>query len=349
MKKELLIKYIQKETSDAEEQDVYEWINQNPKHKDYFLELQNLWVSQHLDNSRASDDEFLAMRQRIELEERNNTAPTASIPSKKQWLFWGYAASILLFVSIGLNISQYLNSQPEQTTISTPTLAQLPHSAKQTFYTNKGIKAQLTLPDGSKVWLNSDSYIQYPNQFGEKNREILFSGEGYFEVEKDPTKPMLIRTQKGFKVEVLGTSFNLKAYNNDDYAETTLYTGALQVRVPDITEKKERITQVKPLKSYTIKEKTCYINSPKGNIEDKYAWKDGVLIFDETPMKEVIKALERWHGTEFDIRDNRVYNYYLTATFKSESIIQIMEMIKLCTRLDYQVKENQVKLFLRKI
>ena len=109
------------------------------------------------------------------------------------------------------------------------------------------------------------------------------------------------------------------------------------------------VTILKPLESCIIREKQNPINIKPENPEKQTAWKDGRIIFESTPMAETIKILERWHGVEFEVRDKSVYTFDITARFKSESIVQIMEMIKYCALIDYSIDSNKVVLYRRKL
>ena len=352
MKKELLIKFIQDKTTDVENQMVLDWCEQKPSNKNHLIELKNIWISQHLDQTKASDEEFNSMMKLIheddEISQSNNRSLLKlATKSSRKYQYFAYAATVVMILSIGLNLFLHTTRSSQSLINSQINIVSLPDSMKQIYYTNKGVKAIVELPDGSRVWLNSDSKIEFPNQFSGDKREVNFSGEGYFEVVKNPEKPMVIQTSKDMNIEVLGTTFNLKAYDNDDYIETTLYKGEIQLRLKDKVRQKEYLTQIEPQKSYVIRSNQCYLNKPKSKIENKSAWKDGQLIFEDSPIDEVIKSLERWYGVNFSIKDKSIYKYNLTATFESESIVQILEMIKLCTRIDYQFNNNQADLFIQ--
>ena len=157
---------------------------------------------------------------------------------------------------------------------------------------------------------------------------------------------MNIETQRNFNVKVLGTSFNLKCYPNDSKAEATLYSGRISMISCYNNKIKEEIIEVMPNQSF-IFEQT--IKTPKlittSKPEDLKAWKEGELIFKETPMLEVFKILERWHGTQFIVNNSNIYNYKLSAHFTSESIIQIMEIIDMIMKIDYKYDNNCVTIY----
>ena len=345
MKKELLLRYIKGEATNKEEREILEWVGKSRENERYFVTLNNLWISQNISDKKASDEELEAI---VKL------TTGKKVLGGKFRKYVPYAAAAVILLSVGLNFLLFSGTvSPVKKGDEPVRMAYLPTEYKHEIYTEKGVKARVILPDGSKVWLNSDSRMVYPDRFETDIREIDFSGEAYFDVVKDSLRPLVINTNKDFKVEVLGTKFNLKSYDNDAEARTTLYSGSVNIvsKVPGgkLKEGKEVVTILKPLESCIIREKQNPINIKPENPEKQTAWKDGRIIFESTPMAETIKILERWHGVEFEVRDKSVYTFDITARFKSESIVQIMEMIKYCALIDYSIDSNKVVLYRRKL
>jgi len=344
MKKSLLLKYIRRETTSPEEDDVLKWINKSPDNERYFIGLNNLWISQNISQDKASKEEV------DEIKALTTNKKTSRFKYKKVTY---YVAAAIILISAGLNFFLIKENSLLQHKINEPIqLAELPSAYKHELYTEKGVKAKIILPDSSYVWLNSGSKIIFPDRFERNIREIEFSGEAFFDVHKDSLRPLVIKTNKNFKVEVRGTKFNLKTYDNDKEARTTLYSGSLNV-ISEVKGKnihsKEVITQLKPLETCIIRGYEKPVLLRPNNVNDHQAWKNGEIVFDSTPMEEVVKILERWHGINFEVKDKYVYNYNITAKFKSESIVQIMEMIKYCAPLDYSIDSTNVFLFKRKL
>lgn len=345
MKKELLLRYIKGEATNKEEREILEWVGRSQENEKYFVMLNNLWLSQNISDKKASEKE---------LEEIVRLTTGKRSSNRRFGKYLSYAAAAVIILSLGLNYLFFSGAVSTGNKQDKPVrMAYLPTEYKHEIYTEKGVKAKVTLPDGSQVWLNSDSRMIYPDRFESDIREIDFSGEAYFDVVKDSLRPLVINTNKDFKVKVLGTKFNLKSYDNDAEARTTLYSGSVNIvsKVPGgkLKEGKEVVTILKPLESCIIREKQNPINIKPENPEKQTAWKDGRIIFESTPMAETIKILERWHGVEFEVRDKSVYTFDITARFKSESIVQIMEMIKYCALIDYSIDSNKVVLYRRKL
>jgi len=151
-----------------------------------------------------------------------------------------------------------------------------------------------------------------------------------------------VNTNKNFRVEVFGTKFNIRSYENDDEAQTTLFSGSITLTRKLENSPREVITQLKPKESFVIRDNNAPLLIRQADTTKQKAWKEGKLLFESTPISEVIKKLERWHGTEFQVIDNEVLNYKITANFKAESIVQIMEMIQFCSFVDYTLEGNRV-------
>jgi len=328
MKKYTLIKYFRGEASDSEIDSIIEWINSSPQNRSYFAEQKALYTA--LESLELNDSNQQA---------NNLTAKKFGHISLVKYTAAAVIATICFLAGFWINNGNDKSNKDIQLIAESKTTVPLKHS----LYTEKGVKGFITLPDSSRVWLNSDSRISYPDEFTGERRIVRLSGEAYFEVTTDSLHPMVVLTNKDFMIEVLGTTFNIRSYENDATAETTLYTGKIKMYYKDRMSSQIRTADLKPNDSFT------YTNSsrthkqtiaPKPEI--KRAWKDGELIFDNTSMEDVIKRLERWHGTNFIVNNNSIYKRKLSATFTSESIVQIMEIIRMVMPITYIYDNNTV-------
>ncbi|MCK3685600.1 FecR domain-containing protein [Maribellus sp. YY47] len=205
----------------------------------------------------------------------------------------------------------------------------------QTIYTPYGAKTNYTLPDGSVVWLNAGSSFSYPVQFG-KIRTVNLVGEAFFEVVKS-SKPFIVNTEYG-EVKVKGTSFNVKAYTDDDNFETTLVEGVVAFSVKNST----REVTLKPGEQI---EKTGLGFEIKP-VETKYftSWKDGKLLFNREPFPDFIKRLERWYNVKIDFADPKLNELWYTGTIEMESISEVMELISKAAPVSYSF-DNKTRIF----
>jgi transmembrane sensor len=370
MDKSILLKYLNGELDSVAQQEVLDWINATKENEQYFINLMNLWATQTVSQEKASEGEYAQMIQKIrqvesglqnrklqcEVEEplwqneqskRSATNPhSAPAPSPNpvfKRLFWAAAAVIVLLVGSNLFLlSVKRDAVGIQNNIASALLPPKNIEAYKELYTNRGVKAKLLLPDSSVVYLNSDTKIIYPDRFDSLSRNVQIEGEAYFKVTRDTTRPMIVTTGKGFAVRVLGTEFNLKANRNDANAQATLYSGKIDI----IREKagKVVITDVQPNETITIGDDNICTKVILSEPQKLMAWRDGKLIFDNTPVSEAVKMLERWHGVEVDVADASILNFKLTATFEQESIVQILELLKIISYIDYSIEGKHVTL-----
>jgi transmembrane sensor len=156
--------------------------------------------------------------------------------------------------------------------------------------TPKGGQYQIILPDGSKVWLNSSSSIKYPATFAENERKVEVTGEVYFEVTKDKSKPFRVIFDET-EVEVLGTSFNVMAYKDDTTSRTTLVEGAVSLT------NKHSNKRLKPGQQASVSS-SGNITTQVVDIEEAIAWKKGLFYFRNANIQQIMKKAARWYDIE---------------------------------------------------
>ena len=205
----------------------------------------------------------------------------------------------------------------------------------QTIITPMGAKSKIVLSDSSIVWLNSGSTLSYPTKFG-NNRPVNLVGEAYFEVVKNE-KPFVVTTNYG-DVEVKGTSFNVKAYIDDNAFETTLEEGIVAFKIKDT----ENEVTLKPGEQL---EKTSDGFTVK-LVETKYftSWKEGKLLFNREPFPSFIKKLERWYNVKIEYNDRELDELWYTGTIEMETISEVMEMVSKAAPVIYSFN-NKTRIF----
>lgn len=202
--------------------------------------------------------------------------------------------------------------------------------------TNPGVVSTFDLPDGSRVWLNAASSLKYPADFVADSRQVTLEGQGYFEVTHDKKKPFIVNAGQDYSVKVLGTSFNVSAYKDEDMIETTLVEGIVDIKVHragglDIS----RI--LKPNEKATFIKNTKQLDVSTVNTDHETAWRDGELIFRNHSMSQVLKILGRHYHVKFQVKDTSVLNSIITARFKNESLAQVMEYLRLASGIKYTI------------
>ncbi|HBL74135.1 MAG: hypothetical protein A2W90_22485 [Bacteroidetes bacterium GWF2_42_66] len=200
-----------------------------------------------------------------------------------------------------------------------------------------GTKTHFFLPDSTEVWLNSASTIKFPSVFSGTIRLVELDGEAYFKVYKNKRKPFVVKNGS-FEVEALGTAFNLCAYSEDNKFTATLEEG--KIKVNERTVNKSLVISPGEQVRFSIQEKQ--LNKSDVDVQDIIAWKDGRLVFDQTPFSDVVLALGRWFNADIQLTDQSIANYRYTGTFTDESLSQVMELLKLTAPIDYSADKRSI-------
>lgn len=352
MNKDLLLKYLRGEADIKEKEMVADWLSNSKDNLNYFTNLKSVYVLSGLPTQKASLEEMEELSKIIEKGEILEKVTKKREFSERYFRFITVAASILLVCTISLllmlikenSINKKLVVDQYWKRIEIDT-SRAGEADIRELYTEAGVKGFVILPDGSKVWLNSSSKILYPQKFGEDSRCVSISGEAYFDVVTDSLRPMIVSTNRNFKIKVTGTKFNVRSYDDDSEAQTTLISGSITLFKKGEEGEEKTIAKLIPEQSYIIRDYQSPVLIKYVDTTRHSAWKGGVLIFDQTPMIDVIKILHRWHGADFIIEDPELLKFRFTANFKSESLVQIMEMIKFCSNIDYIIEDRRVTLF----
>ena len=198
-----------------------------------------------------------------------------------------------------------------------------------------GMLSTITLPDGSKVILNAGTTITYPNAFVSKNREVEINGEAFFEVAHDAEHPFIVKANQ-INVEVLGTQFNVKAYEEDDWIEVSLSEGKVEVQSKD---KKRRIFLSPGEQAYYDKHNHS-LTTRTVDIAHYTSWRNGIYYFRALPLKEIVKQLERIFNVNICITSSNIEDIILTGDFlRGENLEQILRVITADKRLKYRIEE----------
>jgi transmembrane sensor len=240
--------------------------------------------------------------------------------------------------------------------------------AKSEVSTKNGSRTKIQLPDGSTVWLNSSSKLVYDNEhFGTGIREVLLTGEAYFDVVKNPAKPFIIHTAK-MDIKVLGTAFNIKCYPGEKTTETSLIHGSVEVTLKDRQEKimmkpnekliinNDDVKQVvapgksiiasqkaAPLKERPIIELRNHLTLyPADNSIVETAWKENRLVFSSETLEEIALKMERWYGVTIIIVSERLKRELLTGAFEEETVYQALGALQLTTPFTYKMDKNVI-------
>ena len=204
--------------------------------------------------------------------------------------------------------------------------------------TPSGEREQFTLSDSTRVVLNSRTNIAYPEQFGKNERRVRLSGEAYFDVSKDK-KPFIIETAR-FNIRVLGTAFNVKAYEEDETVSVSVNEGRVEVSMSDATFTLTRNEKV------TLNSRTGEIMKEiSRNNASSFAWMKGWLYFNHTPIRDVARELERVYGCRIVFDDGQEFNNLISGEHDNKSLESVLQSIQYTTKIKYKKDGNDILFF----
>lgn len=320
---ELILKYLKGEASDNEMLEIETWVKESPENRQEFARKVNLYALSANVNGKDDRSDLGKIVSRIRQMERTRRAVR-------------YAAAAvvagILFVGAGLYSSYKIGSYKNEVEYI---LGQ--NDTELEYSTPYGVKSRISLPDNSVVWLNSGSRISFPSKFAGNERLISFSGEGFFEVQRDSLRPMKIVTPGDVTVNVLGTKFNLNTYAEERSMSLLLLSGKVNIRMKN----GRMIENIKPSEKVVIDkvEKSSRINPVKDTLPTT-GWREGWLIFDDLPLSEVFVKMKRWYGITVKIEDNSILEKRFSAKFKEESASQVLDLMRKTQLINYTVQDS---------
>ena len=202
-----------------------------------------------------------------------------------------------------------------------------------TLSTPKGGQYQLQLPDGSKVWLNAASSIKFPAAFSGSERKVELIGEAYFEIAKNAQKPFKVVLAQGAVIEVLGTHFNVMAYQNEKNINTTLLEGSVKI------SKSSLALTIKPGEQAVLN-KT--LQAYKVDAEQEIAWQKGDFQFSNTDFAGILRELERWYDVDFVYEElpSKKLNGIVSRKY---NLTQVLKMLEITGGVKFKMEGRQIR------
>ena len=322
---EIFERYILNTASPDEVKTLCEWVNKNTEISE--------WLEKQILDSPDNMNKELQMRMfndikttlRIEkptepeLNESKVTSGSA-FSGLKTWMRIA-AMFVLPFIS-ALGVYLFMSDK----NVTEPLLVSV----------ERGQKASITLPDGSKVWLNSLSELTYNSDFNTEKRELLLDGEAYFEVASNPDKPFVVRSNE-ITVEALGTAFGVKAYADDVSVSSILMQGKVRVTTPNgsiILKPNERIQYDRELATTR--------QSSVTNAVDFTGWIHNELRFENESLYEITRNIQRIYNVEIIFSTERLKKLRYTGTVDNNSLESVLNLITLTSPVSYQIDRQKV-------
>lgn len=329
-----IARYVTGEISDAERDDIEEWIEESRARKSFVDELKQAWAASNAE-PREYDVDAAWKRFQHRLEEHETAdeggkrprrkRSARSLSSRRRSRRWVSAGIVIVCLFVAVAISMFVG-EPESSSPVEP----------QVYATEAGERTEIQLSDGSTVMLNVDSELRVGDKFGEENREVQLEGEAYFEVEAG--SPFVVETEDA-QVRVLGTAFGVRSYSLEENMSVTVVEGKVGVNSPGDETAEHALKQ----RERAVVSSTGSINIASEVSLDQYlGWRQGRLAFHSTPLQEVIWELERTYGHQIWLLDSELADRRLTATFQEESLDKVLEVISLSLDVGYRVRDSTI-------
>ncbi|KAA0992092.1 FecR family protein [Dyadobacter aurulentus] len=209
-----------------------------------------------------------------------------------------------------------------------------------TLATPNGGQYQLSLPDGSRVWLNAASSITYPSAFTGGKREVTLRGEAYFEVTKDAAKPFIVDTEMQ-RVKVLGTSFNINAYSNENLSKTTLLTGSVRVNARSDNDDLRNEKVLKPGQQSIIGDNGRTVAVLEVDPTTAVAWKNGLFDFHGLNIEEAMKQIERWYDVRVTYKGPKPAGYLGGKMSRGVRLSTFLEFLEKDFRIQSEIMPDR--------
>lgn len=311
---ELLPRYCEGMATEEECQRVETWINQAAENEKLVKQIHTLYLATDTMTTLAKVDTEKALR-KVKGKIKDSRMTT-------KWE-WAQRVAAVLFIPLFITLLvQHFDTEVQEA-------AQMIE-----IKTNPGMTTSFVLPDSTVVYLNSESFLQYPSRFTGDTREVKLKGEAYFDVTKDAKKRFVVSTTHYSRIEVLGTSFNLEAYEEDTAVLATLVEGS--VNFSFTKNGKDKCISMAPGQKMIYNSRTGTTQLLATPCAAETAWKDGQIVFLNTPLTEALHMLEKRYNVAFRLKNNRLKENYFTGTFTSQRLERILEYFKISSNIRWR-------------
>lgn len=315
---DILIKKFKQEISTEEQALLDTWLT-NEQHQTIYHEMQILWntiVQEGLTYKSNADELWLQMEARMKSQEPRIVKITLN---KLRWIT--VAASFLLILM--LSFTGYVGKQWYQTNTITQS------------YSSLNGKSKVTLPDGSEVWLNAESRIEYSSKAWERERNVHLEGEAFFKVSKNPDRPFIVKSQ-GFEVMVHGTVFDVDARKKAEELNVSLLSGSVSVKSDQETK------MILPGEMAVCSKNTGTIDVEKSDVEFAAMWAKESMRFERKSIKELSRYLSKWYSVKIILDPNIPEDQAYTFTVTSEPFEEILRLMARTNPIEYSFDEKNV-------
>lgn len=327
MDESILIKYLKNETNQEECLQVEEWCEASAANR---KELEDLYCVLFLGERQAAME---AVDVDKSLADFKRKLKQKQLTSKRTSGWKRYAVNIAAFLIGVICAGGALGIYYQQ-------------NSSYMISTESGQRAQATLPDGTKIWLNASTSVEYFTSIFSSERRVRLEGEAYFEVQKNVHRPFVVDCY-GIKTRVTGTKFNIRNYKKENNLKATLLEGSIEISLP--TKNKQEICMT-PNEQLSVNLTNLNTNLEHSEtVKEAIRWIKGSLHFEQITLKEIAETLEKHYNVLIEIDDITLQQQRFTCDFDlSDDISQVLSVLSFTNSFDYRIKDNQVTLSARK-
>lgn len=304
-------RYLTGKESEDDRRQLKDWLDEDTAHQALFREINNEKNISSAIESYDSFNEDNAWKKYTQL---------ISLASYRKIITRWQIAAVFFFLVGCAGVIAYLTDSISSRSFTTVS-------------TNKGQNSKVTLPDGSVVWVSSGTTLSYNTNFGEKERSIKLSGQAFFEIAKNKKKPLIVACNE-LKIKVLGTKFDVSAYPDDHSINVVLESGSVELSLANNKSFKQMLSPGE-MARFDIMRKELVVSR---DVNYKFtSWKDGVLIFRNDSMDEVLKKLGRWYNIDIQVDNPKINQLIFNATIVNENVEDIFDLIKFSCGINYKI------------
>ncbi|MCG8309270.1 MAG: DUF4974 domain-containing protein [Cytophagales bacterium] len=331
---EIIGKYLSGDISEEESKLFFEWLNSSEENQNEFKLHKKSWQASRIKfDAPNSESVFRNILNKIDdHQEFEISNPKVGEPARRRIsisLITRIAASLIIFVTLLYFISSNINSDVGES-------KEIAYIAKQN---PSGQKSKIYLPDGSEVWLNAESRISFPEFFSEDVREIELEGEAFFEVIKKSNHPFIVRAGD-LTTTVLGTSFNVKSFKGDRSIQVALKRGKVKVDVEGSPGRSS--VYLEPGEAVEFHKADAQVVKKKIDPDKLSAWKDGVIVFKDADLDEIVQTLSRWYGVKIEVRNPKPEAWTYNGAFDNAILENVLKSISFSEEFSYSINQKNV-------
>ncbi|MCG8310169.1 MAG: DUF4974 domain-containing protein [Cytophagales bacterium] len=329
----VIARFLAGEATEHDEKKIREWIEKSLLDECDLEQIRSAWEQSAFDDERIKIINQEDIRDKVW--QQSVKTPGKAMPGGRRGTNFVYftkiAASALIFVAVITSVYFFIYSSNGAHQMREP--ASWVHKQNPS-----GEKSKIFLPDGSIVWLNSASTLQFIDNFSDSNRFIKLTGEAYFEVVKDVNRPFIVDC-RNVLAKALGTSFNINGYAQEAI-NVSLLKGKVIINTAEYRDDEGII--LNPGEFSLMNEAGENLDIGKFDPEETTAWKDGILIFKDASFNEIKERLELWYGVEIVVNTKMRFDKHFNGKFNNENLQNVLENLSFAMDFEYQMKNKIV-------